>query len=162
MYEPKQINRIANDRMAENQAFFKRLSRVDKRKLDDIVHFLHDEVFDKIDCLECANCCRTLGPRITNADVSRIAAQLKKKPAQLVTEYLRYDEEGDLVFKVMPCPFICVDNTCQIYADRPRACREYPHTDRRKFFQVLPITLKNSFTCPAVLEIIERLKRENW
>lgn len=31
----------------------------------------------------------------------------------------------------MPCPLLGRDNYCAVYADRPKACREYPHTDRR-------------------------------
>ncbi|HYX06053.1 MAG TPA: hypothetical protein VE912_04900 [Bacteroidales bacterium] len=47
-----------------------------------------------------------------------------------------------------------------VYEDRPRACREYPHTDRKKFHQILNLTLKNSEVCPAVFMVIEKLKKE--
>ena len=160
MYNPEEIYRIAITKKTENQAFFKILARLDKRKLDDLVHGLHDEVFALIDCLECANCCKSLGPRISEADVNRISIAMKMKPAQLVSDYLHQDEDGDLVFNSMPCPFLSSDNFCAIYDDRPRACRDYPHTDRRRIYQILPLTLKNSFTCPAVFEIIARLKEE--
>jgi uncharacterized protein len=160
MYNPEEIFRRATLKKAENQVFFKRLARLDPRKLDDLVHELHEEVFEVINCLECANCCKSLGPRITDADVSRISLSLKRKPAQLVSEYLQRDEDGDLVFNAMPCPFLDSENYCTIYDNRPRACRDYPHTDRRKFYQILPLTLQNTFTCPAVLEIIDRLKEK--
>ncbi len=133
---------------------------MDSRKLDDRIHRLHKEVFAGIDCLACANCCRILGPRITDTDISRISSYLRIKPVQLLADYLVKDEDGDFVFKSMPCPFLDAENYCTIYDNRPRACREYPHTDRRRFYQVLPLTLKNSYTCPAVFEIIERLKGE--
>ncbi|MGL5620544.1 MAG: YkgJ family cysteine cluster protein, partial [Tannerellaceae bacterium] len=64
------------------------------------------------------------------------------------------------VFKSMPCPFLMSDNYCSIYSDRPKACREYPHTDRKKFIQIANLTIKNSYTCPGVYEILERLKKE--
>ncbi|MBN2746575.1 MAG: YkgJ family cysteine cluster protein, partial [Bacteroidales bacterium] len=71
---------------------------------------------------------------------------------------LRIDEDGDYVFKTMPCPFLAPDNYCLIYDFRPKACREYPHTDRTKFLQIANLTITNSATCPAVYEILERLR----
>jgi hypothetical protein len=52
------------------------------------------------------------------------------------------------------------DNYCMIYEIRPRACREYPHTNRRRFHQILKLTWRNTLVCPAVLEIVARLKQE--
>jgi uncharacterized protein len=132
---------------------------MDPRKLDDLVHGFHEEVFEEIDCLGCANCCKTLGPRITDNDIARLSAALKLKPVKFIDLYLKKDEDDDFVFKSMPCPFLGSDNYCSVYENRPKACREYPHTDQRRFYQVLDITLKNSFICPAVFGIIEKLKR---
>jgi hypothetical protein len=73
--------------------------------------------------------------------------------------YLKIDEDGDFIFQNMPCPFLLPDNYCSIYEVRPKACQEYPHTDRRKFHQVFSLTLKNIYTCPAVYEIAEELKK---
>lgn len=49
---------------------------------------------------------------------------------------------------------------CSIYEDRPKACREYPHTDRKKFYQIHALTIKNAETCPAVFHTLEQLKQE--
>lgn len=156
-----ELEKKAKASFGENKKFFRRLSSADKRKLDDLVHAAHDKVFQEIDCLNCGNCCRSLGPRITEADITKMAITLKLKPQQVVKDYLQQDEDGDWVFQKMPCPFLGEDNYCSIYPERPRACREYPHTDRRRFYQLLPITLKNSFICPAVFEIIELLKKNS-
>jgi len=144
----------------ETRQFFKAIKKNRMRDLDDTIHALHEEVFDEIDCLECANCCRSLGPRLTDRDIDRIASALRLKPQDVVSQYLRIDEDQDYVFKEMPCPFLCADNYCSIYEDRPKACREYPHTDRKKFHQIHSLTIRNAETCPAVFEILERLKRE--
>lgn len=143
-----------------NKSFFKKLKKNQLRDLDDTIHYLHEEVFNEINCLECANCCKTLGPRITDRDIEKIASALRMKPSDVVTNYLRIDEDNDYVFKSMPCPFLDADNYCVIYADRPKACREYPHTDRKKFHQISGLTIKNAETCPAVFEILERLRNE--
>lgn len=100
-------------------------------KMDTIVQQLHDEVSEKIDCLTCANCCRSLGPAIYDKDIERMAKALRIKPSEVVSSYLRIDEDGDYVFKSMPCPFLMNDNYCSIYESRPKACREYPHTVRK-------------------------------
>ncbi len=128
--------------------------------MDDTIHAIHEEVFEEIDCLSCGNCCRTLGPRITDRDIDKIAAVLRIKPHEVVEKYLRIDEDKDYVFQSMPCPFIDTDNYCHIYENRPKACREYPHTDRKKFFQIHALTIRNAETCPAVFDILENLKRQ--
>ncbi len=157
------INALPEKAKREEKAtrqFFKSIKKSQMRKLDDLIHALHEEVFNEIDCLECGNCCRSLGPRLTDRDIERIASSQRIKPQEVVSTYLRTDEDKDYVFKKMPCPFLCSDNFCNIYEDRPRACREYPHTDRKKFFQITTLTIKNAETCPAVFEILDRLKKE--
>ena len=159
MIAPDKLAMMARAARQEHAALVKRLSTTDSRKLDERVHAIHEAVFDKISCLDCANCCRTLGPRITDVDVRRISASLRIKPSGFVGQYLVVDEEGDYIFRSMPCPFLGSDNYCSIYDVRPRACREYPHTDRRRVYQVMSLTLKNSAICPAVFEILERLRK---
>lgn len=158
--DPKHLEEKARYVEKATKAFFKGIKKSRVHELDDTVHALHEEVFEEIDCLECANCCRHLGPRITNRDVEQMAHALRMKPSDVVETYLRIDEDKDYVFKSMPCPFLGVDNYCSIYKDRPKACREYPHTDRKKFYQIHNLTIKNAETCPAVYEILERLKKE--
>lgn len=126
-------------------------------KMDTIVQQLHDEVSEKIDCLTCANCCRSLGPAIYDKDIERIAKALRIKPSEVVSSYLRIDEDGDYVFKSMPCPFLMDDNYCSIYESRPKACREYPHTDRKNFEQIYKLTVKNASTCPIAYEVLCKL-----
>lgn len=126
-------------------------------KMDSVVHELHDEFFSKIDCLACANCCRSLGPAIYDKDIERMAKALKMKPSDVVANYLKVDEDGDYVFCSMPCPFLMNDNYCSIYEYRPKACREYPHTDRKKFEQIYKLTVKNTATCPIAYEVMCKL-----
>lgn len=126
-------------------------------KMDTIVQQLHEDVSAEIDCLSCASCCRTLGPAIYDKDIERMAKALRIKPAEVVSKYLKMDEDGDYVFRAMPCPFLLSDNYCSIYEARPKACREYPHTDRKRFEQIYKLTVKNSATCPIAYEVLCRL-----
>ncbi len=148
------------NRPARPDAFkplFQKLAKTDSRKLDDALHQAHESVFAKTDCLSCGNCCRTTGPLLIDKDVERLARHFKLKPAEFESRYLRTDEDGDLVFKAMPCPFLGEDNFCSVYENRPKACREYPHTDRRKQHQILKLTEENAHICPAVYDILLKI-----
>lgn len=134
------------------------LKKMRKGDADKLIHNLHEEAFETIDCLACANCCTTTGPLVTDKDINRIAKHLKLKPAQFIKNYLRIDEDNDYVFKSMPCPFLGSDNYCNIYEERPKACREYPHTDRVNQQGILSVTRKNVTLCPAVAQIFLRIE----
>jgi uncharacterized protein len=152
------FNKKAQQQKKENQSFFKRLKTKPPKNLDALFHETHDTIFAKTDCLACANCCKTTSPIFYQRDIERAAAAVKLKPGAFIQEYLFMDEEGDFVLKTAPCPFLDSDNYCSIYEDRPTACREYPHTNRKKMFQILDLTYSNTLVCPAVLEIVEEVK----
>lgn len=126
-------------------------------KMDQDIHLLHEKFSESINCLECANCCRSLGPAIYDRDIEKMAKALRIKERDVINTYLRIDEDGDYVFKTMPCPFLMPDNYCSIYENRPKACREYPHTDRRKFEQIYKLTVTNASTCPIAYEVLSEL-----
>jgi uncharacterized protein len=149
----------AKNRAVENKKYLQGLKRKDPRKVDDQFHQLHEAVFEEIDCLTCANCCKTTSPIFYQNDIERVAKSLRMKPGDFIEKYLRIDEDKDFVLKSSPCPFLDGDNYCSVYDDRPKACREYPHTDRKKMVQITDLTYKNTLVCPAVLEIVERLKK---
>jgi len=150
---------IAKNKSAENKKFLHSLKKKDPRKVDDAFHELHEEVFEEINCLECANCCKTTSPIFYQTDIERVAKSLRMKPGDFIEKYLRIDEDKDYVLKSSPCPFLDSENYCMVYEDRPKACREYPHTDRKKMVQIMDLTYKNTLVCPAVLEMVERLKK---
>ena len=143
-----------------NKILFSKLKRTKPKNLDDVVHKLHDEVFEQIDCMKCANCCKTTSPIFYQKDIERLAIHFRMKPSRFIEKYLHIDEDDDYVLNGAPCPFLGSDNYCSVYDDRPTACKEYPHTNRKRFHQILDLTLKNTAVCPAVLEIVEAMKRK--
>lgn len=155
----EKFRKRAADRAPENKKFLQRLKKKNPREVDEAFHSVHEEVFAETDCLQCANCCKTTSPIFYQTDVERAARALRLKPGDFIERYLRVDEDQDMVLKTSPCPFLDADNYCSIYEDRPKACREYPHTDRKKMVQIMDLTYKNTLVCPAVLEMVERLKR---
>ena len=133
---------------------FRKMKQSKPNDLDQKFHKGHEAEFKKMDCLSCANCCKTTSPIFRDADIRRISKHLRIKEGKFISDYLRMDEEQDYVLKSSPCSFLEKDNSCSIYDVRPLACREYPHTDRKNMFQVLEITAENSLICPAVARIV--------
>jgi Fe-S-cluster containining protein len=118
---------------------------------------LHEEAFAKIDCLQCANCCKNHSPRFKQPDIKRIAKHLRIKEGELVDQYLKLDDEGDYVTRTKPCPFLAENNTCNIYDVRPSDCARYPYTDEDVFLKRTQLTLKNTMVCPISYTVMEGL-----
>ncbi len=134
------------------------LNQKNNRRLDELFHEQHETLFEKVDCLECANCCKTTSPIFRDIDIERIAQHLRIRPSELTQKYLHIDEDGDWVLNQSPCVFLDTDNKCKIYEFRPKACREYPHTDRKNMSQILELTYRNTLVCPAVARIVDQIK----
>lgn len=156
---PQELFLLTQKVKKETLSLIKRLKRRKPGNLDEVVHELHHDIFSGFDCLTCANCCKTIGPRLTEKDIDRLAKYLKIKPSAFIEQYVVIDEDKDYVFKEHPCPFLLPDNYCSVYESRPKACREYPHTDRKKFVQILSLSHKNCETCPVVHEVFNRLRQ---
>jgi len=146
---------------SERQKLYKQyLARVDKNKAIRVLPSLHEEAFEQVDCLACANCCKNYSPRFKTPDIKRISKLLSLKESVFIERYLRIDEEGDYVLKSKPCPFLGTDNYCSIYDDRPSDCRRFPYTDEDVFVKRPQLTLKNTSFCPAAYYVVEKLMQE--
>lgn len=146
---------------AARQKLYQRfLKQADKNKVLKKLPALHEEAFEKIDCLQCAACCKNYSPRFKTPDIKRISKHLKMKEGDFIETYLRLDEEGDYVVKTTPCPFLGSDNYCNIYEQRPSDCHRFPYTDEDVLLKRPAITLKNSTFCPAVYFVLEKLMIE--
>ena len=156
---PEELKILTDKTRSETDALVKKLRKKKPKDLDDFIHGLHIDAFAQFNCLDCANCCKTIGPRLTDKDIDRLAKHLKMKPSDFMQQYVLTDEDGDFVFRDHPCPFLLPDNYCMVYENRPKACREYPHTDRKRFYQILTLSHKNCETCPVVYDIFEEMKR---
>lgn len=155
----KNLPEKAKDKNKENKKFLARLRKKPPRDIDVQMLQIHTEEFSKTNCLSCANCCKTTGPLFTPKDVERISKHFRMKPGKFIEAYLRIDEDNDMVLQEVPCTFLGADNYCSIYEVRPKACREYPHTDRKDFHKISNLTIKNTAICPAAYNIVEEMKR---
>ena len=148
----------SKEELLEVDKMFNRLKRRRPKYLDNVFHEAHDNAFEKIDCLSCGNCCKTTSPIFTTKDIERISKSFRIKTRQFIDTYLNLDADSDYVLKSSPCTFLAADNTCNIYDVRPKACQEYPHTNRKSFEKISDLTLKNLAICPATFNIVEALR----
>ncbi len=142
-----------------NEIYLKKLSVVKKETVFPIIQIIHAEEFKNIDCLLCANCCKTTHPLITQQDVNRISRHLKISGKQFIRNYVLKDYNGEMMFRAVPCTFLGSENICSIYNVRPEACRRYPHTDEMEYPKRISLNLSNTLVCPAAYKILDRLKK---
>jgi len=131
-----------------------------ERTIDRLFHDAHDAIVEKVDCLTCANCCKTISPIVTKLDIQRLASFLNVKEMKLIDAHFEQEKDGTYFFKIQPCVFLVEDNYCAVYQARPKACREYPHTNRVNMFQILNLTYKNSSYCPIVFDVLEMIANQ--
>ncbi|MBN3582218.1 YkgJ family cysteine cluster protein [Algoriphagus aestuarii] len=143
-----------------NKKLKERLRKIKPKELDQKFESTHESVFQETDCLQCANCCKTTSPIFIQTDIDRLAKVFRMKSSQFIDEYLHRDEEGDFVLNSSPCPFLKEDNKCLVYDSRPKACREYPHTNRKNMHGILNLSLRNTLVCPAVFKIFSEIGKE--
>jgi len=142
----------------DHQKDYKRfLQRAGKNHVLHHQQEFHEEAFEKVNCLNCANCCKNYSPRFKTPDIKRISRYLRMKEGDFIETYLRLDEDGDYVVSTKPCPFLGADNACSIYGQRPSDCARFPYTDEDVLYKRQALTLKNSTFCPIVYYVMEKL-----
>lgn len=144
-----------------NFRFLRSLKMVsDPDGIDVLAGELHKEVFCRIDCTRCANCCKTIQPGFTEEDIARIAAHLGMSEESFMAAYLEIDpEEGNYRTKAAPCPFLGGDDRCTIYEVRPQACQDFPHTDKEGFTRRVYLHVENTLSCPALYHLVKGLRQ---
>jgi hypothetical protein len=154
------IDELSKEYWGQTKKYFAKLRKKSPKNLDFLMQELHEAEFKKTNCLDCANCCKTTSPIFSEKDIERISKYLKIKAYQFIKTYLKRDEDDFMILKQAPCAFLDqTDNNCLIYKVRPKACSEYPHTNRKRFIQLTDLTLKNTEICPAVVNIVEMMKK---
>lgn len=134
------------------------LSKHDTSGFDRDVWGFHDEVFDRIDCLDCGNCCRTMSPRYRETDIKLLCKATGENPVAFKKRYLKQDGEGvGYVLRELPCPLQNGDNTCSEYELRTLSCKDFPHTKERNIQKHLVGLAYDSLVCPAAFLIIEKI-----
>jgi Fe-S-cluster containining protein len=138
--------------------FLTKIEKATPRGLDGITAKLNPEVWKEIDCLSCANCCKTMTPTYTKQDIIRIAAHFNETPQEFKDKWLKLDKEGDWLNKKEPCQFLNLkDNKCSIYAIRPADCAGFPHLPRKRMVDYMHVHKQNIEYCPATYRLVEKM-----
>lgn len=141
------------------RSFLTRLEKNPPEGLHKQVAALEKEVWKDVDCLSCANCCKTMSPTYTQTDIKRIAKHFDQTPAVFTKKWLRKDRVSDMLNKSVPCPFLNrLNNKCSIYAIRPVDCSGFPHLSKRKMVDYMHVHKQNIECCPATYKLVEKME----
>ncbi len=144
------------------KAFKKYLGRIEKLKpkeLDDVAEKINAEVWQEIDCLTCANCCKRMTPTFTHKDIRRISKHLDMRPKDFKERWLRYEKKDkDWVNINQPCQFLDLStNMCSVYEVRPADCAGFPHLTKKKMVDYVHVHQQNIEYCPATYKMVEKM-----
>ena len=138
------------------------LSKVEKnppRGLDKLAEKIEKEVWQEVDCLTCANCCKSMTPTFTKKDIVRISAHFDQTPDEFKEKWLYLDNNGDWMNTRTPCQFLDKKtNMCSIYAIRPADCAGFPHLAKKKMVEYIHVHKQNVEYCPATYKMVETMK----
>ena len=135
------------------------LTRIEKNKSPNL-HLVtleaNELAWAKTDCLDCANCCKTMSPTYTQRDISRISKFLGMTRRAFTEKWLYKDKTGDWMNKKQPCQFLDLKtNLCGIYEVRPRDCAGFPHHSTKKIKDYGHMYKQNVEFCPATYRLVE-------
>jgi Fe-S-cluster containining protein len=162
--DPIKLPVLAQAKEDENlrfRVYLKSQDRMEEEEVDELVFKLTKQVWAGIDCTQCANCCKTVRPTLSDEDVDRLVRRLGRAREEFIRQYLGPTEPGDdnpWQTNSTPCPFL-KDNLCSVYEDRPTDCRKYPYLYEPDFTSRTIGTVNRTFQCPIVYEVMEKLKQ---
>jgi hypothetical protein len=135
------------------------LTRLDKnppKGLDKLKLDADKAAWERTDCLDCANCCKTMSPTYTREDVKRISAHLGMTGRAFREKWLYKDRTGDWMNVNQPCQFLDLKtNMCNIYSVRPQDCAGFPHHSKKKMTDYMHVYKQNIEYCPATYRLVE-------
>jgi hypothetical protein len=145
-----------NKRRIKN--FLSRLEKKPFRGLDKFVTEADKNTWKEVNCLSCANCCKTMSPTYTKTDVKRISKHLGMTQKAFREKWLYKDKSGDWMNVKQPCQFLDLKtNMCSIYSVRPRDCAGFPHHTKRRMVDYMHMYKQNIEYCPATYKVVEKI-----
>lgn len=139
--------------------FLTKLENKPPKGLKDLATRIEKEVWREVDCLSCANCCKTMTPIYTQQDIKRISTHFGLTENEFKTKWLRREKAGDRDWlnKTEPCQFLdLTSNKCSIYEIRPADCAGYPHLSK-KMKDYGHVYKQNIECCPATYKLVEKM-----
>jgi uncharacterized protein len=155
----RSFNQRARHSKRSFRSFLTKLEKKQPKGLQNLVVRLDKEVWKEVDCLSCANCCKTMTPTFNAKDIKRISAHLGQTEDEFKTKWLHRERGGDRDWlnKTEPCQFLDMKtNMCGIYEVRPADCAGFPHLTK-KFSDFAHIHKQNVEYCPATYKLVEKM-----
>lgn len=142
------------------RTFLTKVEKKHPRGLDKIASTISPQVWAEVDCLTCANCCKTMSPTFTAKDIKRISAHLNMSSKAFKEQYLTYDKkDNDWLNQSYPCSFLDTKtNMCSIYELRPADCAGFPHLTKKKMMDYMHVHKQNVEHCPATYKMVEKMQ----
>jgi Fe-S-cluster containining protein len=143
--------------------FLTKLEKTPPKGLTNLTIALEKEVWQEVDCLSCANCCKTMTPTFNKADLKRISAHFGQTVEEFQKQWLYKErkKDGDWLNKKQPCQFLNLqDNKCSIYAIRPADCAGFPHLPK-KLKDYVHVHKQNIEYCPATYRLVEKMMKSS-
>lgn len=139
--------------------FLTKLEKSTLRGFDGYVGTVEKKVWAEVDCLSCANCCKTMTPTFNEKDLKRISAHFGQTVDEFKKKWLFQERAAakDWMNRNEPCQFLNLkDNKCSIYAIRPDDCAGFPHLSK-KFKDYAHVHKQNVEYCPATHKLVEKM-----
>jgi len=160
------IRRYSRHNEAQDWAFrnYLKLGNVSNQDLDQSVQETTEAVWKEVDCLKCANCCKTLEVSVDDEDIKRLSRRLQINVKVFNQRYVNQaiGPDGLKSLNKQPCVFLGEDNKCEVYEDRPTACRDYPYLYKKNFRNRSMTMIGNVSICPIVFNVWQRIKNQLW
>jgi uncharacterized protein len=138
--------------------FLTRLEKKAPRGVQQVAAEADKGAWQRTDCLDCANCCKTMSPTYTSKDIRRISAHLGMSEKAFREKWLYKDKTGDWMNVKQPCQFLDLKtNLCNIYEVRPLDCAGFPHHHKKMNTDYMHMYKQNIEYCPATYRMVEGL-----
>ena len=144
------------------KSFLNKIKKKTNNELDSIAKTVEKNIWKEVDCLSCANCCKTMTPTYNSSDIKRISAHLNLSIDAFKERYLKYErKDKDWQNKKMPCQWLNLEtNKCEIYEVRPSDCAGFPHLTKKKMKDYLHVHQQNIEYCPATYKMVEKMMEQ--
>jgi Fe-S-cluster containining protein len=153
------FRRLASRNKKKLRNFLSRLEKSAPKNLHLITLEANELAWAETNCLDCANCCKTMTPTYSRQDISRIAAHLNMSASAFREKWLRRDRSGDWINKTQPCQFLDLKtNLCRIYPVRPQDCAGFPHHSSKKIADYGHVYRQNVEFCPATYRLVQHMQ----
>ena len=158
-HNPRSFKKKVTIRRKAFRRFLNGLQKDPPRGLDKMTVEAEKEVWKEVDCMSCANCCKTMTPTYTPKDIKRIAAHQGMTPIAFKEKWLFKEKgSGDWLNKSLPCQFLNLkNNKCTIYEVRPADCSGFPHLSKKRMPDYMHVHKQNLEFCPATFKMVEKM-----